>query len=40
MDEEVFGEEGRKKGICDLDIIVEDCGLVEEERMRKLDMSK
>jgi hypothetical protein len=43
--EEVFGNVGKKKkelleGIWDQDIIAEDCGLVEEERMRKVDMFK
>jgi hypothetical protein len=43
--EEGFGDVGKKKkellqGIRDLDIIAEDRGLVEEERMRKVDISK
>jgi hypothetical protein len=42
--EEVFGDVGKKKelleGIRDLDVIAEDRDLVEEERMRKEDMSK
>jgi len=43
--EEVFGNVGKKKkelleGIRDQDIIAEDRGLVEEERMRKVDMFK
>jgi uncharacterized protein YydD (DUF2326 family) len=42
--EEVFGDVGKKKeelleGIWDLDVIAEGRGLVEEERMRKGDMS-
>jgi hypothetical protein len=43
--EELFGDVGKKneellEGIRDLDCIDEGWGLVEEERMRKIDMTK